>query len=140
MVVTIRAAALAVCLSAMAITTYGQPRVDPRNMYERVLAIVPIVGTGLAEDIKRPMYAPTLGEMRPNAATGIIGYTYVESDDHRFALVEFVARDHAALLPILNDPFIKAFLKGRDKREDIEKEFKRHKADFSFEHFGVRMP
>jgi hypothetical protein len=140
MVVTIRAAAIAVCLSAMAVTTYGQPRVDPRNMYERVMAVVPIIGTGKAGDMRRPMYAPTLGEMHPNLGTGIIGFTYVESDDHKLALVEFVARDRAALRPILNDPSVKAFLKGRDKREDLEKEFKLHKKDFDFEHFGVIVP
>lgn len=140
MAVTIRAAAIAVSLSAMAITTYGQPRVDPRNTYERVMAVVPIIGTGTAGDFKRPMYAPTLGDMHSNLGTGIIGFTYVESDDHTLALAEFVARDRTALLPILNDPSIKAFLKGRDKRADIEKEFKLHKKDFDFEHFGVIMP
>src|ERR1700682_2790274 len=93
------ALASVVCLFVSSAAAVAQPRVDPRNMYERVLAVVPIVGTGTAGDMKRPMYAPTLGEVRPSAGTGILGYTYVESDDHKFALVEFVARDRAALLP-----------------------------------------
>src|SRR5579864_878630 len=118
------ASASVVCLFVSIGAAIAQPRVDPRNMYERVMAVVPIVGTGIAADMKRPKYAPTLNEIHQNVGTGIIGFTYVESDDHKLALVEFVARDRAALLPILNDPSIKAFLKGRDKREDIEKEFK----------------
>ena len=32
------------------------------------------------------------------------------------------------------------FLKGRDKREDVEAEFKKQKKDFDFTSFGVRMP
>ena len=31
-----------------------------------------------------------------------------------------------------------AFRKGKGKREDIEAEFRKHKKDFSFEHFGGR--
>ena len=79
----------------------------------------------------------------PASRTGIIGFTYVLSDDGQFALVEFVARDAKAFDNILADVSlnldinVKAFRKGKDKREDIEAEFRKHKKDFSFEHFGV---
>jgi len=70
------------------------------------------------------------------------------SDDGQFALVEFVARDAKAFDRILADinvnininVNVKAFRKGKDKREDIEAEFRKHKKDFSFDHFGVRVP
>jgi len=139
MAVTIRAAAIAVCLSAMATTIYGQPRVDYRNLYERVLAIVPVVGTGTFADPKRPMYAPTPQQMNPVSRTGIIAYTHVLSDNGRFALVEFVARDRSAFQSILADTTIQVFLKGRDQREDAVAAFQKLKKNFDFSHFAARV-
>ena len=123
----------------------GQRSVDPRNLHERLFCVVPMIGTGTWADPKRPMYAPLPGQMNPASRTGIIGFTHVLSDDGQFALVEFVARDAKAFDYILADLNInlninvKAFRKGKDKREDIEAEFRKHKKDFSFESFGVRM-
>jgi hypothetical protein len=129
-------------LSFLCIQLRAQPRVDARNMYERVMAVVPIVGTGTFADPKRPMYAPTPAELQTANATrqGILAFTHVVSDDGNFALVEFVARDRAAFQHILADSSVKSFLRGRDKREDMEAEFSKHKKDFDFAHFGVRMP
>ena len=126
---------LVVCLVCNA---SGQRSVDPRNLYERLLCVVPMTGSGSWTDPKRPMYAPSPAQMDSTSRTGIIGYTHVLSDDGQFALVEFVARDAAAFDQILADKSIKAFRKGKDKREDIEAEFRKHKKDFSFEKFGVR--
>lgn len=36
----------------------AQRRVDPRNAYQRIICIVPLVGKGTADDPKRPQYAP----------------------------------------------------------------------------------
>ena len=107
----------------------AQPRVDARNMYERVLAVVPLmVGQGTFDDPKRPMYAPSPAQVQTATATrqGILAFTYVMSDDGLLALVEFVARDRSAFQAILADPTVKSFLKGRDKREDAEAEFLLH--------------
>ena len=58
--------------------------VDPRQTHERILAIVPMVGTGRGpDDPKRPLFADP-----PN----LIGYHAELSDDGQYALVEFVAR------------------------------------------------
>jgi hypothetical protein len=129
-------------LSGLALQLEAQPRVDARNMYERVMAVVPIIGAGTFADPKRPMYSPTPAELHQATITrsGILGFTHVISDDGNFALVEFVARDRSAFQQILADTSIKAFLRGRDKREDMEAEFLKHKKDFDFAHFGVRMP
>src|SRR5713226_5409519 len=133
---------LVVCLVCNAL---GQRSVDPRTLYERLLCVVPMTGTGTWADPKRPLYAPAPAQMNPASRTGIIGYTHVLSDDGQFALVEFVARDAKAFDHILADvslnlnTSIKVFRKGQDKREDIEAEFRLHKKDFSFEHFGVRV-
>jgi hypothetical protein len=84
-----------------------------RNTHERVVAIVPMIGTGTEDDPRRPMFAPLAAEMAAPAddkealgvkptvgvkpAGRIIAYTCKPSDDGRFALVEFVATDRAAL-------------------------------------------
>ena len=120
---------------------FGQHKVDPRNTHERLLCIVPIVGagTGIA-DPKRPLYAPLPSQMRPDVRTGILAYHFEESDDHKSALVEFVAADRAAFNTILADKSVKSFLKGRDKHEDAEAEFKKYKKNFDPQQFFVRVP
>jgi hypothetical protein len=130
-------------LSFLCIQLLAQPRVDARNTYERVMAVVPVmVGQGTFDDPKRPMYAPSPAQVQASMASrqGILGFAHVMSDDGQVALVEFVARDRSAFQAILADTSVRSFLKGRDKREDIETEFLKHKRDFDFAHFGVRMP
>jgi hypothetical protein len=107
------------------------------------MAVVPVmVGQGTFDDPKRPMYAPSPAQIQASTASrqGILGFTYVMSDDGTLALVEYVARDRSAFQAILADATVKSFLKGRDKREDMEAEFLKHKKDFNFALFGVRMP
>src|ERR1700682_2224433 len=104
---------LVVCLVCKAL---GQRSVDPRNLYERLLCVVPMTGSGSWVDPKRPMYAPSPAQMNPASRTGIIGFTHVLSDDGQSALVEFVARDAKAFDHILADTSIKSFSKGKDKR------------------------
>ena len=72
--------------------------------------------------------------------TGIIAYHFEESDDHKSALVEFVARDRSAFNAILADKSVKSFLKGRDKHQDAETEFKKLKRNFDPQLFFVRVP
>jgi len=139
----IRAALLPVCFFALiAPIAKGQQRLDPRQMYERLMCVVPMnAGRGTFDDPKRPMHTPAPSALRAVAAsrTGILGYSYAMSDDGLLALVEFVGRDRSAFQQILADSTIKCFLKGRDKREDVEAEFKKHKKDFDFTKFGTRM-
>jgi hypothetical protein len=118
----------------------AQRRVDPKYTYNRVICVVPITGAGTAADPKRPQYAP-LPRTSPNQPLpGIIAYMQQISDDGKYALVEYVARDQSALLPILNDKSIKVFVKGKDKKTDIEAELKKYKKDFSLDTFGVVVP
>jgi hypothetical protein len=135
-------ASVLVCF--FAVVASGQQRLDPRHMYERTLAIVAMTGSGSFEDPKRPMYTPLPSAFKAAAAsrtqTGILGFTFVLSDDGQHALVEFVAKDRSAFQQILADSSVKSFVKGKDKRTDIEAEFKKYKKDFDFTHFGVRLP
>ena len=114
----------------------GQHRVDQRNTLERIVCVVPLVGAGTPRDPKRPQYAPW-PPSRGQSKTEILSYSQQISDDGRFALVEFVARDRKAFQAVLNDKTIKVFEKGKDKKEDIEKELKKFKRDFDLSKFGA---
>jgi hypothetical protein len=54
----IRAVAVVVCLYMAATTASAQPPVSSRNSYERVLAVVPLIGSGTHDDPVRPRPRP----------------------------------------------------------------------------------
>ena len=62
------------------------------------------------------------------------------SDDGRFALVQFVARDKSAFNTILANSTIQTFLKGRDNPQALETAFKLLKKNFDMKKFGVIVP
>lgn len=105
--------------------------------YERLVCIVPMIGAGTAEDPRRPMYTPA----GPREANPFLAFSYLASDDGKFALVEFVAVDRAAFDGILQDrdPRVKKFLKGKVKREDVEAEFRKHRKNVDLRNFGARV-
>jgi hypothetical protein len=117
--------------------------VDPGNTHPRVLAVVPLIGTGKIGDPIRPAYipAPPAPGTKPDP-NGIIGYTSQMCDDHKHALVEFVARDRSVFKQMMADtrPDVKVFEKGKAKRADIEAEFKKWKKDFDLDNVHVRVP
>ncbi len=118
----------------------AQQRVLLTNTYERLICLVPIVGSGTAQDPRRPLYAPLPG-MVPGGE-GIVAYAAQVSDDGSSALVEFVARDRSAFDQILNEKRsdVKVFVKGKAKKADIESEFRKYKKDFNIDTFGVAVP
>jgi len=130
----------------LAAVVSAQRRVDPRNTYNRVICVVPMVGKGTPDDPRRPQYAPWPPPNSPpspaqaQSRTTIIAFSHQVSDDGKYALVEFVARDRSAFQAILSDKQIKVFEKGKDKKDDIEKELKKYKKDFNLEKFGLVVP
>ncbi len=82
-------------------------------IYQRVICVVPMVGSGTLADPKRPLFSPVAGE-QPSIvlkkskgftdAPVIVGYHSVLSDDGQRAIVEFVARDRAAFAPATPSP------------------------------------
>ena len=119
-------------------TLCAQPhRVDPRNIYSRIICVVPFTGKGTPADPRRPLYAPWPPSQDPN---GIIGFAFEPSDDGQFAIVEFVARSRSAFQAILNDKTITVFEKGKSARSDVEGAIKQHRKDFSMDAFGMVMP
>jgi hypothetical protein len=108
----------------------SQPPVSRENLYERVIAVVPLVGDGTRADPKRPMFAPLANEM-----PGILSFSFHPSDDGKSAIVEFVAVSRKALDPILkaNRPDVKVFIRGQHRKEEIEAEIRRHKANLDLD-------
>jgi len=133
----------AVCLSLLSWTVLGQQRVSPRQMYDRIMIVVPLIGSGTLQDPKRPMFVPPPKAASPALRTGILAYTFVLSDDGKFALCEFVARDHSGFKDILTAaPSVspsRVFFKGIDSQAAVEAEFKKYKKDFDFNNFGVHI-
>lgn len=108
----------------------AQDHVDPKNQHERIMAVVPIIGAGTYADPKRPMFAP--GPKDERAVDGILSFEWQPSDDGQYAVVEFVALDRKPLEAILAHPrVVKAFEKGKVKREDVERELRTFRKDFS---------
>jgi hypothetical protein len=112
----------------------AQRRVDPRNTYNRIICIVPLVGKGLASDPVRPQYAPWPSSQDPN---GIISYYFVPTDNGKSAVVEFVARNRSAFQAIFNDKSVKFFEKGKSSKGEIEAVIKQQSKNFSLDTFGM---
>ena len=115
----------------------AQHRVDPRNSYNRVICVVPFVGSGTPADPKRPKYVLWPPSQDPN---GIIAFTFKRTDDGQHAVVEFVARSRAALQAILNDSTIVVFEKGRAPKTAVEGAVQQYRKDFTMDGFGTVMP
>lgn len=135
-------------LLTLASLVCAQRRVDPRNTYDRVIAVVPFTGKGTTADPKRPEYAPWPLPQAPIAAvtaasqppTGIVAFFFEPTDDGKSAVVEFVARSHAAFAAILADKTIQAFEKGRVSKTAIEAAIQTRRKDFNLDKFGLVMP
>ena len=104
--------------------------VDPRQTHERILAIVPMVGSGKPGDPKKPLFADT---------PELIGYHAELSDNEQFALVEFVARTRAALSAIspARNARVQIFRKEGPSREAIIREFQKLKPKFNIDNFSL---
>jgi hypothetical protein len=93
---------LTIALLVFAATLPAQRRVDPRYSFHRVIAVVPLVGSGTAQDPIRGKYVPTAETAGP-PGTGIIAFAVELTDDGTRAIVELVAVQRATLAPILAD-------------------------------------
>lgn len=129
-----------VLLSGCSPLYFAQQRVQPRLMYERLIAVLPMAGAGTYEDPRRPLFAPVTSRAGGRLSRrGIVGFSYLVSDDGQWALAEFVAVQRSVFRPILESlgPSARVFYRGVSRREDIEQEFRRFKADFNLDQLGV---
>ena len=134
-------------LPVLSVPLFSQHRVDSSQMYERVYAILPIVGQGTWEDPKRPMFTPPPSAMTPGDRSGIIAFHHEVSDDGQLALVEIVAADSPRLAAVLAQlqnishlPGVQIFDREKHGRKDIQKAFKVKKKDFDIDRFRVVVP
>ena len=143
-----------VCSSAL----FAQQKVDPRNRYERIVCIVPMIGSGTYEDPRRPAYVPTDSEQAQTPpGQGWLGYSSIVSDDGQWALVELVAADRKVFATILADakgslaegesPIpttlrsdFKVFQKGTVLQTTIERAFRKFKPNFTLDLLEVDVP
>jgi hypothetical protein len=114
--------------------------VDPRYTYVRVITVEQLHGAGTAADPKRPGYAPATLVAPGSGTSGIIGYVHQTSEDGKYSITEYVARDISAFKTILADKTITTFIKGQDKKSTIETALKKYKKDFDLDKFGLVMP
>ena len=100
----------------------------------KTMLAVPMVGTGTWADPKRPAFVRESG----------VPFRFQVSDDGTMALVEASPRNlaEAAKLDafVKNDPRSKIFRPEKDRKADVEAEFKRLKKDFDPESFGRLAP
>ena len=133
---------------------FGQPpQADPRLVGERVILVVPMVGTGSAKDPMRPLYVPTpevrgasdlkvrpaLPEKSPKTNDdGVFAWRYEVSTDGKTALLEITGRDQASLAQFKKNqrPDVKVFDVGKATKEEIQTEFRKYKADFDADKFA----
>jgi len=121
----------------LSFVVHAQRSVDPKNSYNRVICVVPMVGKGTTDDPKRPKYAPWPATQDPN---GITGFFFQPSDDGSLAIVEFVSRNRTALAQILADKTIKSFEEARVSKSSIETAVKTYRKDFDLSKFRMVMP
>ena len=118
-------------LLAQSTSTPAQFRkVDPQLTHERITTILPKVGAGTLKSPKRPLYSDL---------EGLTGFTAEISDDGRFSLVEFVAKESKHLVPIANSGQ-RQERKDSPNKDAILEEFKRYKRNFKPERFGLAVP
>jgi len=106
----------------------AQQPLEPNMVYERLMAVVPMIGAGTYQDPRRPAYVPdsllnkrtaekaldpnvdaaaasvdtTASQDGPaKAPPSITGFTYEVSDDGQFALITFQATDREAFVPMI---------------------------------------
>ena len=129
-------------------------RVPQELLGERLVAVVPVVGKGTAEDPFRPKFVPLLPstaeliKLRKESRPAVVplqksdaellaeeklrigAWTMVMADDGKRAIVEFVARDRAAFAEILKDASVRAVEKKKLGDESELVELRKVKKDF----------
>jgi len=128
---------LALVALSFAVALPAQRRVDPRNSYYRVIAVVPLVA-GANGEPAWPKHVPTATSAGPSAP-GVFAFACELSDDGHHAIVELVGANRAALADVLadHDAGVLVFEKSAVARQVIESAIQPFRKDFSLSHFGV---
>jgi hypothetical protein len=125
----------AIVLSFSSGSLFGQHTVDATQRYHRLICVVHLKGSGKKGDEVKPEYLPAdIGSRE-----GIIAWSMQMADDGKMAIVQYVAVDRHAFDAILTDerPDVRVFEIGVHGKDDIEKELKKFKKDFTLDSFKV---
>lgn len=127
----LRAALLLIVCFAHAFA--GERHVLPTQTYFRIYMIVPLGGFGSDSDPIRPLYAPLPDKIGP--ASGVLGFSWIPSDDGKLAFMEIVAHDRSVVAAALADKSIQTFIKGVTNPATIEAAFQRYRHSFTWSQF-----
>ena len=129
---------LVVAVLCFAAALSAQRRVDARYSYHRVIAVVPLVGSGTAADPIRGKHVPT-AQLTGQPEAGIIAFAVELTDNGKSAIVELVALRRTALAQVLADRSagVLVFEKGVVSDASIEAAIRPFRKDFSLLSFGV---
>ncbi len=73
----------------------------------------------------------------PAAADKIAGFSYVLSDDGKFALMQIVARNRSAFATVQSAPGVQAFVRGQAKEADVLAALRKRKKNVDFSQIEV---
>lgn len=112
-----------------------------RNAPERVIAIVPIIGSGTVADPHRPLFFPTPNEFAqppdPDHRPAIVSYRFELGDDGKTAIAEYTGFDRASLRKALksDDPNFRILDHDKLSAAEMNAELKKVKKSFDLQKF-----
>lgn len=110
-------------------TGMAQQPTDVLHSGYRAIVVVPVVGKGTYDDVKRPLLVPDAKAAR---AAGIQSYSWQPTDDGALAIVEIVFTSQDALRRVTKDArVVKAFEKGLHKPAEVETEIRKLRRSFA---------
>jgi hypothetical protein len=122
---------LALLLSTFSGFLLAQHAVDPAHRYFRLIAIVPLTGTGTPGDPMRPLHVPNVGDAL--SRDGIVAWSAVLTDDGTKAIIHLAVANHHALDAILADPNVTAFEIGKSDPAAIVTAMRRFRQNFTLD-------
>jgi hypothetical protein len=129
-----------ISLFALVLSTFsglllGQHAVDPAHRYFRLIALVPLTGTGTRSDPIRPRYVPNVGDAL--SRDGIIAWSSQLTDDGHKAIIHIAAVNHRAFDAILADPNVTAFEIGKADPAAIVTALQQFRQNFTLDSLKV---
>ena len=113
----------------------AQHAVDPAHRYFRVIALVPLTGTGTRSDPIRPQYVPNVGD--GPSRDGIIAWASQLTDDGHKAIIHIAAANHHAFDAILADRNVTAFEIGKADPAAIVTALQQFRQNFTLDSLQV---
>ena len=129
-----------VLLFALALSTFSgllpaQHAVDPAHRYFRLIALVPLTGSGTKSDPIRPQYVPNVGDAP--SRDGIIAWSSQLTDDGKKAIIHLAAANQNAFDAILADPNVRAFELGKAEPAAIVTMLQQYRQNFTLNSLQV---